>query len=313
MDHGESNFHEPVLLSEVLDLMRPTPGGTYLDGTLGGGGHARALLEASSPGGELWGTDLDEDAISYCRGLEEEFGGRVHLFRDNYARICANMKGKTFDGALLDLGVSSLQIDSSEKGFSYSKNSPLDMRYDRRSGLRADAVLNTYVETDLAKIFFKYGEERYSRRIARAIVMERNAGAIVESRRLAEIITGVIPGDHSQKTVARVFQALRIVVNGELDSLEKGLLSIFERLKDGGRLLVISYHSLEDRMVKRYFKHLEADCVCPADFPQCNCDKVSEAEILTRKPLRASDEEVRANPRARSAKLRGVRKVVDRG
>ncbi len=304
-----SRFHEPVLLGEVLDLLDPVPGGCYLDGTLGGGGHARAILEAAGPGGHLWGVDLDEDAIDFCRGFLEEYGERVHLVRDNFSQLAERLDGITFDGALLDLGISSFQIERPEKGFSYGRKSPLDMRYDRRSGVKASTVLNTFTEEMLAEMFSRLGEERHSRRIARAVARARIEAPIEDSGKLVDVITGVVPRDHNQKSVARVFQALRMYVNDELGSLERGLESIFQLLDDGGKLVVISYHSLEDRLVKRYFRFLEADCICPADFPECRCDKVPMAEVLTRRPIRPSEEETEKNVRARSARLRAIRKV----
>jgi 16S rRNA (cytosine1402-N4)-methyltransferase len=304
-----SRFHEPVLLREVLDFLNPVPGGCYLDGTLGGGGHAKAILEASSPGGHLWGVDLDQDAINYCKGFLGEFGERVHLVRDNFSSLKEQLNGATFDGALLDLGISSFQIDKVEKGFSYRQKSPLDMRYDRRSSVKASTVLNTFTEEMLTEIFSQLGEERHSRRIARAVVRARIDKPIEDSYRLTEVITSVIPRDYNQKSVARIFQALRIYINDELESLELGLESIFKMLDVGGRLVVISYHSLEDRLVKRYFRFLQKDCICPRDFPECRCDKEQMAEVLTRRPIRPSSEETKKNARARSSRLRAIRKV----
>ncbi len=307
-----SGFHEPVLLRETVDLLKPVSGGRYLDGTLGGGGHARAILEASSPDGEVWGFDLDADAILHCGDyLKKAYGERVHLIRENYAESSTFLKEIRLDGAVLDLGVSSYQIDNPARGFSSSQNSPLDMRFDTRTGTNAATVLNTLSEEELTGIFSRFGEERYSKRIARSLVRAREERPFKGSQRLTEVITRTISKGFGHKSVARIFQALRIFVNDELGSLERGLGSIFGLLDNGGRLVVISYHSLEDRLVKNHFRYLEADCVCPADLPVCGCDKVSQVEILTRKPVIPTSEELLVNPRARSAKLRAVRKIVD--
>jgi 16S rRNA (cytosine1402-N4)-methyltransferase len=307
---GAPEFHRPVLVAEVISLLDPRTGGRYFDGTLGGGGHAKEILSASGPDGELWGVDLDEDAVRRSREALSEFPGRTHLFQGNYSQAEYYLGENRIEGAILDLGVSSYQIDRDEKGFTYQRSSPLDMRYDRRSGVTASAVLNTYSEDQLADIFFRYGEERRSRKIARSIVRERAKRPIEDSLRLKEIVTRTVPRDYNQKSVARIFQALRIYVNGELTSLELGLGSIFRLLREGGRFAVISYHSLEDRIVKTHFRYLEADCICPSDVPECRCRKVRMGEILTRRPVRSSLKEREANPRARGAKLRAVQKVT---
>jgi 16S rRNA (cytosine1402-N4)-methyltransferase len=306
-----SSFHEPVLLREILGFLKPVSGGRYFDGTLGGGGHAKAILDASNPDGEIWGFDLDADAILHCGDyLKKTYRERVHLIRENYADSSAYLKEIKLDGAILDLGVSSYQIDNPAKGFSSRKNSPLDMRFDTRTGISAATVLNTFSEEELTGIFSRFGEERYSKKIARSLVKARKERPFEESQRLTDVITGAISKGFGHKSVARIFQALRIFVNDELGSLERGLGSIFGLLDNGGRFVVISYHSLEDRLVKNHFQYLEADCVCPVDLPECRCDKVSQVEILTRKPVIPTSEELLVNPRARSAKLRAVRKVV---
>jgi len=306
-------YHRPVMLKEVIDYLAPGPGGRYLDGTLGGGGHARAILEASSPGGEVWGVDLDEESIRYWDERLAEFGDRIHLIRENYSRLENALKGVSLDGALLDIGLSSFQIDNPARGFSSRLNAPLDMRFDNRTGETASYILNTSSVESLAEIFHTFGEERNSRRIARAVVRAREKAPIEESRRLVEIIREAIPRDHELKSVARIFQALRISVNRELENLERGLESIFDMLAVGGRLVVVCYHSGEDRIAKNFFRHLASDCVCPPDFPECRCEKESTAEILTRKPIRPTGEEIASNPRARAARLRAiVKKTIGR-
>jgi len=307
---GGFRFHDPVLLDEAIDYLKPSPGGRYLDGTLGGGGHARRILESSNPDGGLWGVDLDEDAIRYCQEHLVAYGDRAHLMREDYSRAVDRWLGMEFDGAILDLGLSSAQIDDPGKGFSSRHDSPLDMRFDNRSGIPASTILNTYSGERIAEILYRYGEERHAVRIARAIVRARERSPIDRSGQLNEVIRGAIPGRFAHKSVARAYQALRIAVNRELEALEAGLGSIFGALRVGGRFVVISYHSLEDRMVKRTFKYLEADCVCPGDLPQCVCGKVSTAEVLTKRPVRPSPRELSENPRARSARLRAVRKVA---
>ncbi len=301
-------YHKPVMLEEVIEYLAPGPGGRYLDGTIGGGGHARAILEASYPNGEVWGVDLDEDAIRYCGSRLEEFGDRIHLIRENYSRLEHSLEGITFDGALLDIGVSSFQIDNPDRGFSSRLNAPLDMRFDNRSGETASFILNTSPEERLADIFHTFGEERNSKRIARAVVSAREKGPIEESQRLVDIILRVVPRDHEHKSIARIFQALRISVNHELENLERGLESIFGMLGAGGRLVVVSYHSGEDRIVKNFFRYLESSCICPPGIPECRCEKESVAEILTRKPVQPSTQEIESNPRARAAKLRAISK-----
>lgn len=305
---GADGFHEPVLLKEAIELLDPRDGGINLDCTVGGGGHAEAILEASAPTGRLIGLDRDPAAIEHARRRLARFGDRVELHRTNFAELdrIPSLEGRILDGALLDLGVSSRQIDDMARGFGYRQDAPLDMRMGPRGEPARDWLSRADFDT-LADVLRKYGEERHARRIARAIVREREREPIETTGRLRSIVEAAIPrGDPPIKSVARVFQAIRIVVNDELGSLERGLELVFDRLKGGGRMVVIAYHSLEDRIVKRTFRDLAADCVCPPDFPVCRCDAVSEARILTRRPVVATQEETEANPRARSAKLRAV-------
>lgn len=308
MSDEEWTEHEPVLLSETINLLEPRSNGLYLDGTLGGGGHAEAILVASSPAGHLIGLDRDPRAIERARARLDRFGDRVELHERNFAEIDGSpeLASVRLDGALLDLGVSSAQIDEKARGFSYQQDAPLDMRMGPRGEPARDLLARADID-DLTGIIRRYGEERHARRIALAIVRERDRHPIETTGRLREIVERTVPrSEHPLKSVARVFQAFRIAVNEELEALSSGLPQIVERLVEGARLVVISYHSLEDRIVKRYFKDLAADCVCPPDFPVCRCDKRSEAVILTPRPVMPEQAEADRNPRARSARLRAI-------
>jgi 16S rRNA (cytosine1402-N4)-methyltransferase len=306
----ESSFHVPVLLSETIELLRPRSGGTYLDGTLGGGGHAEAILEASSPDGRLIGLDRDPAAVEEARRRLARFGNRAELHNVSFAEVdrTPGLEWGMLDGALLDLGVSSAQIDDKARGFSYRQDAPLDMRM----GPRGEPVREWLSRAELSEIqhiLREYGEERHAHRIARAIVRERERAPIVTTGRLREIVESAVPASgHPLKSVARVFQALRILVNDELGALDRGLGLSIAALRPGGRLVVIAYHSLEDRMVKHTFRELASDCVCPPDFPVCRCDKRSEVDVLTKRPVVPSAREIEANPRARSARLRAAEK-----
>lgn len=306
-----ARWHEPVLLAETLSLLAPVSEGTYLDGTLGDGGHAEAILEASAPAGRVVGLDLDPDAIRIAGQRLARFGDRVELHRINFAGIDDDpaTAGRRFDGAVLDLGVSSRQIDEMARGFSYRQEAPLDMRMGPR-GEPARSLLARADLDALTEIFRNYGEERYARSIARAIVRERERAPLESTGRLREVVESAVPAfAHPLKSVARVFQALRIAVNDELASLERALPRVFARIPVGGRLVVISYHSLEDRRVKRFFRDLATECVCPPDFPVCRCDKVAEVKVLTRRPVTPGAAEIAANPRARSARLRAAERI----
>ncbi|HUF88718.1 MAG TPA: 16S rRNA (cytosine(1402)-N(4))-methyltransferase RsmH [Gemmatimonadota bacterium] len=308
MSDQEWSGHEPVLLSESIELLTPRSDGLYLDGTLGGGGHAEAILEIASPGGRLIGLDRDPRAIEHARGRLARFADRIELYEMDFAEIAnaPELASARLDGALLDLGVSSPQIDEMARGFSYQRDAPLDMRMGPRGEPARDLLARADIE-DLTDIIRRYGEERHARRIALAIARERDRHPIETTGRLREIVERTVPrSEHALKSVARVFQALRIAVNDELEALSTGLPQIVERLVEGARLVVISYHSLEDRIVKRYFRELAADCVCPPDFPVCRCDKRSEAVVLTPRPVRPGPEEAERNPRARSARLRAI-------
>ena len=306
----ESSFHVPVLLSETIELLRPRSGGTYLDGTLGGGSHAEAILEASSPDGRLIGLDRDPVAIDEARRRLARFGSRVELHNASFAEVdrTPGLERGMLDGALLDLGVSSAQIDDKARGFSYRQDAPLDMRM----GPRGEPVrewLSRAELSDIQRILREYGEERHAHRIARVIVRERKRAPIDTTGRLREVVESAVPASgHPLKSVARVFQALRILVNDELGALASGLELSITALRPGGRLVVIAYHSLEDRLVKLTFRELASDCVCPPEFPVCRCDKRSEVDVLTKRPVVPSAREIEANPRARSARLRAAEK-----
>jgi 16S rRNA (cytosine1402-N4)-methyltransferase len=304
------SYHEPVLVREAVDILRPRSEGLYLDATVGGAGHAEAILAASSPGGRLVGLDQDPAAIEHARQRLAPYGNRVELHLLNFADLdevpMLAEPGPRLTGALFDLGVSSTQIDDLARGFSYRQDAPLEMRMGPRGDSARDLLSRADLD-DLTMILRDYGEERHARKIARAILREREREPIATTGRLRAIVEAAVPASsHKLKSVARVFQALRIAVNDELIALEQGLVKCVERLEDGARLAVIAYHSLEDRIVKRYFRELARDCVCPPDFPICRCDARAEAAILTPKPVRPSPTEVAANPRARSALLRAI-------
>jgi 16S rRNA (cytosine1402-N4)-methyltransferase len=305
----------PVLPAEVLRYLVPRPGGTYLDGTLGGGGHATLILEATAPDGVLIGLDRDEQALAAARERLAPFGGRARLFHRNFDdldALFAEIGIAGLDGFLLDLGVSSHQLDTGERGFSFQQDAPLDMRMDTRSGATAAELVNELPEGELARIIKEYGEERWAKRIADFIVKARGEAPIETTLRLADLVKGAIPRGAWEERLhpaTRTFQALRIAVNDELGSLERGMAAALRLLKRGGRGVVISFHSLEDRIVKTTFRSLAQGCTCPRDFPRCVCGTVPQVRVLTGKPVTAGEAELKENPRARSAKLRAVEKL----
>ncbi|BCR03954.1 ribosomal RNA small subunit methyltransferase H [Desulfuromonas versatilis] len=308
--------HLSVMPGEVLELLQPRAGETYLDGTLGGGGHSRLILEASAPDGRLIGLDRDPAALRKAAEVLAPFGERAILRHANFSeagRVLAELGIAGLDGMLLDLGVSSHQLDSAERGFSFRAEAPLDMRMDPTGGETAADVVNTYSADDLARIFREYGEERYAGRIARRIEKVRQQALLESTRELAELVRDAVPGGHIPSRIhpaTRVFQALRIQVNQELEHVREGIARGLELLKPGGRLVVISFHSLEDRIVKRFFQEQAKGCICPPRLPTCVCGHQPGVEILTRKAARAGEQEVAGNPRARSAVLRAVRKLA---
>jgi len=309
--------HEPVLYQEVLQAMEPRSGGRYLDATVGAGGHAYGILEASSPSGLLLGLDVDPQAIALAEKRLAPFGERVILRKVSYRRLQEELQRlgwETVDGILLDLGLSSMQLDTTQRGFSFQTDAPLDMRFDPANRLTAAKLVNQLSQAELAELLFTYGEERHSRKIARAIVSAR---PIRTTRELAEIVSKAVPqrgrGSSSGRPrihpATRTFQALRIEVNRELETLESVLPQAVEAVASGGVLAVIAYHSLEDRLVKRYFRQESKDCICPPNVPVCTCGHQAQVIRLQRKPVRPSPEEIRRNPRSRSARLRAVRKI----
>ncbi len=300
--------HIPVLLKEVIDYVEPRSGNTYLDCTVGLGGHSKAILEYSSPNGRLVGIDLDEDAIAIAQENLKPYKDRITLVHGNFAHLDEILErlGITgVDGILMDVGVSSLQLATPERGFSFLLSGPLDMRMDRTDTYTAGQMLNQKSKDELAEIFFSFGEERWAKRIASRIVEERAKSAITDTVALAEIIKRAVPvKSHRIHPATRVFQALRIYVNQELDNLEAGLKNAVKALNENGKICVISFHSLEDRIVKRYFNLLSRRCICPPSAPECVCNHKPSLKVLTKRPIVPQSEEINQNPRARSAKLR---------
>lgn len=308
-----TSYHVPVLLDETLEQLDLKPGAVIVDGTLGGGGHAQAILERTAPDGILIGLDVDPDAIRETGRRLAPFGDRVRLVQASFRRLeqVALEEGPTgIDGVLLDLGVSSHQLDRPERGFRFSPGpaSPLDMRMDREHGGATAAKLLATLSTDeLEKVFSEYGELPGARRLARAIVERRGLGPLASAKDLIELIQGAGIGrgrHHNPATL--VFQALRIVVNDELTALEEGLQAAVRVLRPGGRLVVLTYHSLEDRIVKLAFRSAAKGCICPPSFPVCRCGRKPSLALATRRPIEPSAREIEANPRARSARLRAA-------
>jgi len=304
------SFHIPVLLKEVLHYLIPKKGGgVYIDCTLGGGGHSKAILERIYPDGLLIGIDRDIEAIKAARKELSNFLDRAILIRDNFKNleeILSNLKIKVVSGVLFDLGVSSHQLRERERGFSFREDGHLDMRMDPTQKFNASTLINNYTEEELVRIFGKYGEERFSKRIARLIVLERQKNPITTTKQLADLVIRALPkakkrGRWRIHPATRVFQAIRIEVNQELDLLEKSLNQVIKVLEDKGRICVISYHSLEDRIVKNVFKKAEREKVAKENYG---------LKIITKKPIRASQEEIKRNPKARSAKLRVAEKTI---
>lgn len=300
--------HVPVLLDAVLELLPPAA--RMIDGTLGAGGHTRALLEAGA--GEILGLDLDSNALAIAHAALKPYSNRLHLVQASYVNMAdeAHKLGwQQVGGILLDLGLSSMQLDRPERGFAFMYDGPLDMRFDPQSDQPTAAdIINLWDENELADAFFRYGEEPQSRRLARAIVANR---PYETTRQLAEVIEKTMPRRPGDKIhpATRVFQALRIAVNDELGTIERALPHAVNLLEVGGRLAVISFHSLEDRIVKQFFKQESTDCICPPHTPVCICGHRASIRLVIRKPVVASEQEIRDNPRSRSAKLRVVEKL----
>lgn len=302
--------HTSVLLKETIDNLQIRPDGIYVDGTLGGGGHSYQIASALTDGGRLIGIDQDEAAIEAAGSRLAPYGDRVTLIRDNYcntAQVLRQIGIEKVDGIVLDLGVSSFQLDNSERGFSYRYDTALDMRMDLRQSLTAKDIVNKYTETELYRVIKDYGEEQFAKNIAKHIVRARQEKPVETTGELNEIIKEAIParmratGGHPSK---RTFQAIRIECNRELEVLKDSLDSLIDLLNPGGRICVITFHSLEDRIVKTAFRRNENPCTCPPDFPVCVCGQVSKGKVISRKPIIPSGEELAVNNRAKSAKLR---------
>ena len=308
--------HIPVLYQEIMEIMDPRPGETFVDCTLGGGGHSKGFLERTSPDGRLIGIDQDLEALEAAKDNLAAFGQRVTYVHSNYRyleSILSQQAPLGVDGILFDLGVSSHQLDEKERGFSYMQDAPLDMRMDMTQSFCAYDVVNGYSEEELHRIIKVYGEENWAKRIAQFIVEFRGRHAIETPGELVDIIKRAIPkgarvqGSHPAK---RTFQAIRIEVNQELKVLEETIDVAVRYLKKGGRIGIISFHSLEDRIVKERFKYLASDCICPPQLPVCQCNKVAEVKILTRKPVEAQEKEQEENSRSKSAKFRAAVKII---
>ena len=302
--------HYSVLLQECIDNLNIRPDGIYLDGTLGGGGHSFHIAERLSDKGHLYGVDQDADAIAAASKRLEEFGSRITVIRDNYENAVTRLKelGVTgVDGILLDLGVSSFQLDNADRGFTYKEDVPLDMRMDQRMQLTARDIVNDYSETEIFHIIRDFGEDKFAKNIAKHICIERAKAPIETTGQLNDIIKAAIParmrekGGHPSK---RTYQAIRIALNRELDVLQNSLDGFIDFLNPGGRLCVITFHSLEDRITKNNFKTNEDPCICPPEFPVCTCGRKSKGKVITRKPILPSEDELLQNKRSQSAKLR---------
>ena len=320
------HLHYPVLYNEIIHALRPRSGGVYVDGTVGAGGHAEGILHASSPDGLLFGLDVDPRAIEIAREKLATFGARVIIRQASYTTIGDQLEAlgwREVNGVLLDLGVSSMQLDSPERGFSFSKEAPLDMRFNPENPTQAADLVNNLSEQDLSELIYRYGDERSARRIAKAIVKAR---PVETTTRLAEIVSQAV-GYRATRSRAkngrfekqekrqlhpatRTFQALRIAVNRELETLEAGLPNVMRVLAPGGRLAVIAFHSLEDRIVKDFFRRESKDCICPPRQPVCTCGHHASLVELGRTPIRPMAKEIYLNPRSRSARLRVAEKLA---
>jgi len=304
--------HASVMVEEAMQLLRPEPSGRYLDGTLGGGGHAERILMESSPDGEVMGLDRDDEAINAARNRLQRFGTRLKARQASFEaakEVLDELNWQTVNGLILDLGVSSHQLESLERGFSFRLQGRLDMRMDRRQSLDAYQIVNTFAVADLEKILRDFGEEPQARRIAFAIAAARKVKALETTGELAKLIESVKKSRRDHHPATQTFQALRIAVNDELDHLDRFLEKGYELLHPKGRMVVISFQSLEDRLVKLAFRKWNRDCVCPPRTPVCHCGWSRKVKLLTKRPVTPSEKELSVNPRARSAKLRAVERV----
>lgn len=315
MEHKINFSHRSVLLDECIEALNIKPDGIYVDGTAGGGGHSLEIAKKLTAGGRLIAIDRDDAAIAAATERLKDYSERVTLVRNNFSSIkesCLDLGIDRIDGVLLDLGVSSYQLDTVERGFTHNSDAPLDMRMDRRNDLDAYTVVNTYSADQLKKVIYNYGEERFAPKIAAAIVRHREKEAITTTGQLVDIIKSAIPpsaregGHHPAK---RTFQAIRIEVNGELDAIEPTIRNATDILAPEGRIAIITFHSLEDRIVKQTYADLASGCSCPRDLPVCVCGRKPRVNVLTRKPILPSERELEENPRSRSAKLRVAEKI----
>lgn len=302
--------HKSVLLDETIESLNIKPNGIYVDGTLGGGGHSYEIAKRLTDGGRLIGIDQDEDAIRAAKERLSEFADRVTIVRDNYCnmpKVLDELGISKVDGILLDIGVSSYQLDEAERGFTYKQDAPLDMRMDQRQEMTANDIVNGYSEEDLYRIIRDYGEDKFAKNIAKHIVQARQIKPVETTFELDEIIKAAIPmkfratGGHPAK---KTFQAIRIELNRELEVLDESIDAMTDLLNDNGRLCIITFHSLEDRIVKTRFRKNENPCTCPPDFPVCVCGKKPKGKVITRKPIVPDEEELEENKRAKSSKLR---------
>lgn len=305
-----NEHHKPVMLKETMDYLINNKAGIYFDGTLGFGGHTKEILSHLNENGKVIATDVDSEALNFCR---EKFSDeRIKLYNFNFSKvdIISKLESiKSYDGIMADLGVSSYQLDNVDSGFTFRQDASLDLRMDKNLTLTAADIINSYPENELANIFYQFGEEKKSRIIASRISEQRVVKKFVTTFDLVKIIESLVPENFRVKTLSRIFQALRICVNNELENLKLFLTNSISLLKSGARIVIISYHSLEDRIVKDIFKYESIDCICPKDYPICKCDKVKRLKIITKKPLLPSKEEIAANRRSRSAKLRVAERI----
>ncbi len=306
--------HVPVLYREAIEALKPKDGASYVDCTVGAGGHAEGLLEAAGPNARLLGLDADPDALAIAHQRLARFGDRVRLLNVSFRSLADTARSAGFlpvDGVLFDLGLSSMQLDRFPRGFSFQREEPLDMRFDPRQARTAADIVNTASELELRRMLYDFGEESHAAAIARAIVRQRSIKRIDTTKDLAEIVVRVMgPRRGGKHSATKTFQALRIAVNEELQSLREALPQALEILTKGGRLAVISFHSLEDRIVKEFMREESSRCICPPGLPVCVCGKQATLRLISRKPMVASAEELERNPRSRSAKLRVAEKIV---
>jgi 16S rRNA (cytosine1402-N4)-methyltransferase len=306
----KDEMHIPVLLNEAVDLLLTDRSGIYFDGTAGFGGHSEEILKRLDENARLIAADVDDNAFNYVKKKFED-DKRFDVYKFNFSQIddVSRIESvKFFDGVIADLGVSSYQLDNPSSGFTYREEAELDLRMDKTAKLTAADLLNNFSEEEIANIIFKFGEEKNSRLIARKISEARSIKKLTSTGDLVSIVESVTPVPYRAKSLSRVFQALRIFINDELEVLKLFLTKSVDLLKPGGRIVILSYHSLEDRIVKEHFRYEALDCICPKNFPVCVCDKESRLKIITKKPLGPSDEELRRNPRSRSVKLRAAEK-----